>query len=255
MLAICNATEPVVFKAPKTSSNAERVPHGTKTRAKPGHKKHSTSSTQPSMSRKEATKGGSSKAPTGSKTSHLKRKKESNSAMDSNLSQTSASTPLVAKIHKEDQQATSGPTSLGVTYKARANLQLNSDQTKSVCDSLPKSSSQPEGEHIKKDKGKNAMSSEKAKKESNNSDSNDDDETHVSGFMVEPSTIKKLKKFDFITKDERKIHLTEEEINHQKKLEENAKAKAAEQEGDVRKAKLFDLLGPEVVNKYYNDKL
>nr|GEY85690.1 hypothetical protein [Tanacetum cinerariifolium] len=54
----------------------------------------------------EATKGGSSKAPTGSKTGHLKRKKESSSAMDFNPSQTSASTLVVAKMHKEDQQAT-----------------------------------------------------------------------------------------------------------------------------------------------------
>ncbi|GJZ20533.1 hypothetical protein Tco_0557123 [Tanacetum coccineum] len=74
----------------------------------------------------EATKGGSSKRPTGSKTSHLKRKKESSSAMDSNLSQTSASTPVVAEMHKEDQQATGGPTSLGVTSEERANPQLNS---------------------------------------------------------------------------------------------------------------------------------
>ncbi|GJW77461.1 hypothetical protein Tco_0139143 [Tanacetum coccineum] len=44
MLAICNATEPVVFKAPKPFSNAERVSQGTKLRAKPGHKNHSTSS-------------------------------------------------------------------------------------------------------------------------------------------------------------------------------------------------------------------
>ncbi|GKB42839.1 hypothetical protein Tco_0887781 [Tanacetum coccineum] len=121
--------------------------------------------------------------------------------------------------------------------------------------SPPKSSSQPEGEHIKKDKGKKAMSSEEAEKESTNSDSNDDDETHVTGSMVESSTTKKLKKFDFITEDGRHIHLTEEEINHQKKLEEDAKAEAAKQEGEVRKAELVDLLGPEVVNKYYNDKL
>ncbi|GJZ34070.1 hypothetical protein Tco_0579506 [Tanacetum coccineum] len=96
--------------------------------------------------------------------------------------------------------------------------------------SLPKSSSQPEGKHIKKDKGKKAMSSEEAEKNSNNSDSNDDDETYVTGSMVEPSTIKKLKKFNFITKDGRHIHLTKEEINHQKKLEEDAKAEANKQE-------------------------
>ncbi|GJZ87526.1 hypothetical protein Tco_0659136 [Tanacetum coccineum] len=56
--------------------------------AKPGHKKHSTSSKQPSVSSKEAT---------------------------------IASTLVVAEMHKEDQQATGGPTSLGVTSEARAN--------------------------------------------------------------------------------------------------------------------------------------
>ncbi|GKA30061.1 hypothetical protein Tco_0716306 [Tanacetum coccineum] len=117
----------------------------------------------------------------------------------------------------------------------------------------PKSSSQPEEEHTKEDKGKKTLSSEKAKKESTDSDF--DDETHVTGSMVEPSKIKKLKKFDFITKDGRHIHLTEEEINHQKKLEEDVKAEAAKQEGKVRKAELVDLFGLEVVKKYYNDKL
>ncbi|GKE06345.1 hypothetical protein Tco_1398363 [Tanacetum coccineum] len=73
--------------------------------------------------------------------------------------------------------------------------------------------------------------------------------------MVKPFTTKKLKKFDFITEDGRHIHLTKEEINHQKKLEEDAKAEAAKQEGKVRKAKLVDMLGLKVVNKYYNDKL
>ncbi|GKE22984.1 hypothetical protein Tco_1434496 [Tanacetum coccineum] len=94
--------------------------------AESGHKKHSTSSKQPSVSSKEATKDGSFKAPTSSKTGHLKRKKESSSAMDSNLSQTSASTPVVAEMHKEDQQVTGGPTSLGVTSEERVNPQLSS---------------------------------------------------------------------------------------------------------------------------------
>ncbi|GJW10108.1 hypothetical protein Tco_1575935 [Tanacetum coccineum] len=83
----------------------------------------------------------------------------------------------------------------------------------------PKSSSQPEGEHIKEDKGKKALSSKKAEKASTDSDS--DDKTHVTGSM---------------------------------KLEEDAKAEAAKQEGEVRKAELVDLLGPEVVKNYYNDK-
>ncbi|GJZ28520.1 hypothetical protein Tco_0573167 [Tanacetum coccineum] len=78
---------------------------GTKPRAKPGHKKHS-SSKQPSVSSKEATKGGSSKAPTGSKTGHSKKRKESSSAMDSNPSQPPVSTPVDTRMHKEDQKAT-----------------------------------------------------------------------------------------------------------------------------------------------------
>ncbi|GKA25159.1 hypothetical protein Tco_0711192 [Tanacetum coccineum] len=95
MLAICSAAKPVVFKAPKLSSNAERVLQGTKPGAQPGHKKHSTSLKQPSVSSKEATKFGSSKAPTSSKTGHSKKRKESSSAMDSNPSQPPVSTPDV----------------------------------------------------------------------------------------------------------------------------------------------------------------
>ncbi|GJW76542.1 hypothetical protein Tco_0138224 [Tanacetum coccineum] len=75
---------------------------------------------------KEATKGGSSKAPTSSKTGHSKKRKDSNSAKDSNPSQPPVSTPVDIGMHKEDQQVTSGPTSLGVTSEARANPQLSS---------------------------------------------------------------------------------------------------------------------------------
>ncbi|GJU80921.1 hypothetical protein Tco_1283286 [Tanacetum coccineum] len=116
MLAICSATEPVAL----------RVPQGTKPGAQPGYKKQSTSSKQPSVSSKEATKGGSSKVPTSSKTGHFKKRKESSSAMDSNPSQPLVSTPVDTKMLKEDQQATSGLTSLGVTSEERANSQLSS---------------------------------------------------------------------------------------------------------------------------------
>ncbi|GJR78834.1 hypothetical protein Tco_0149619 [Tanacetum coccineum] len=64
------------------------------------------------------------------------------------------------------------------------------------------------------------MSLKEAEKESTNNDS--DNETYVTASM---------------------------------KIEEEAKSKAAKQEGEVRKEELVDLLGPEVVNKYYNDKL
>ncbi|GKG26639.1 hypothetical protein Tco_0402342, partial [Tanacetum coccineum] len=42
--------------------------------------------------------------------------------------QPSVSTPVDTGMHKEDQQATSGPTSLGVTSEARANLQLSIEE-------------------------------------------------------------------------------------------------------------------------------
>ncbi|GKE67884.1 hypothetical protein Tco_1522045 [Tanacetum coccineum] len=88
----------------------------------------------------------------------------------------------------------------------------------------PKCSSQPEGEHIKKDKGKKAMSSKEAEKESTNSDS-DNDETQMTGSMVESSRIKKVKKFDFFIEDGKHIHLTEEQINQQKKIKKRPKLK------------------------------
>ncbi|GJV05519.1 hypothetical protein Tco_1343175 [Tanacetum coccineum] len=69
----------------------------------------------PKLRIKEATKGGSSKTPTSSKIGHSKKRKESSSAMESNPSQPIVSTPVDTGMHKEDQQATGGPTSLGVT--------------------------------------------------------------------------------------------------------------------------------------------
>ncbi|GJZ37551.1 hypothetical protein Tco_0583742 [Tanacetum coccineum] len=138
------SNKPVVFKAPKPSSNAERVPQGRKPRAKPGHKKHLTSSKQPSVFSKEATKDRSSKPLTGSKTGHSKKIKESSSAIDSNPSQPPVFTPVDTRMHKEDQQATGGPISLGVTSEARANPQLSSNKTKSVSDGLENIITTPE---------------------------------------------------------------------------------------------------------------
>ncbi|GJU59992.1 hypothetical protein Tco_1064970 [Tanacetum coccineum] len=72
-----------------------------------------------------------------------------------------------------------------------------------------KNSSQPEGEYIKNDKGKKAMSSK--------------------------DTEEDLKKFDFVTKHGEHVHLTKEQISAQKKIEEEAKAEAARCEGEMRK--------------------
>ncbi|GJX62044.1 hypothetical protein Tco_0294944 [Tanacetum coccineum] len=73
--------------------------------------------------------------------------------------------------------------------------------------------------------------------------------------MVESSKKKEFKKFNFVTKSEEHVHLTKEHISAQKKIDEEAKAEAARREGEMRKEELIDLLGPEVVKKYYNDKL
>ncbi|GJR85189.1 pleiotropic drug resistance protein 1-like protein [Tanacetum coccineum] len=126
MLAICAANKLVVFKAPKTSLKAKSVSQDTKPEAQTRHKKPITSSKQPFVSSKEAKKGGSSKAPTSSKPGYSKKRKESSSAMDLNPSQPPVSTLVDTGMHKEDQQATGGPTSLGVTNEARANPQLSS---------------------------------------------------------------------------------------------------------------------------------
>ncbi|GJS84500.1 pleiotropic drug resistance protein 1-like protein [Tanacetum coccineum] len=177
--------------------------------------------------------------------------KDTNQATISQLFQRRADKIVEAEKENRNQQPkqTTPPT----TTPINPPIITTTTQMQTPLQSPPRSSSQPEGEHIKKDKGKKVMSSEEAEKESTESDS--DDEAYVTGSMVKSSKVKKLKKFDFVTEDGRHIHLSEEQINNQKKLEEEAKAEAAKQEGEVRKAELIDLLGPEVVHKYYNYKL
>ncbi|GJU91215.1 hypothetical protein Tco_1303638 [Tanacetum coccineum] len=67
--------------------------------------------------------------------------------------------------------------------------------------------------------------------------------------------MKKLKKFDFITEYGDHIHLIEEQINAQKKIKESVKAEATKHKVEVRKEEMVDLLGPDVVSKYYKAKL
>nr|GEV00087.1 hypothetical protein [Tanacetum cinerariifolium] len=107
---------------------------------------------------------------------------------------------------------------------------------------------------IKKEKGKKAMFSKDVEEVSTKSDS-DDETICVPGYMVESSKKRDMKKFNFVTKDGEIVHLTEEQISAQKKIEEEAKAEATRCEGEKRKEELIDLLGREMVNKYYNNKL
>nr|GEY27328.1 hypothetical protein [Tanacetum cinerariifolium] len=101
-----------------------------------------------------------------------------------------------------------------------------------VLDSPPKNSPRPEGELIKKDKGKHTMSSKDAEKEGIESEY---DNSNLTVSKVESSKLKKLKQFDFITEGGEHIHLTADQIKEQKKLEELAKADMAKQEVELGK--------------------
>ncbi|GKC22895.1 hypothetical protein Tco_1025045 [Tanacetum coccineum] len=93
------------------------------------------------------------------------------------------------------------------------------------------------------------MSSKDAKEEETKSDY-DDDAIKLTGSMVESSKQKKLKKFDYVTKKGEHVHLTEEQIKDQKRLEESAKAKMAKKQKEGMKEEWIDLLGDDVVKKY-----
>ncbi|GKD91337.1 hypothetical protein Tco_1366844 [Tanacetum coccineum] len=126
MKAICNIDVLVDSQAPKTSSQAEKVPQGKKPGAKIGlrRKKYSKHTSE---SQKEASK---------SKIGQSDKDTQSSSAKDKSPSHHLPPTPVVGEMHKEAQQAAGGPTSLGATSEDGAHPQLSSDQTKSVRDGL-----------------------------------------------------------------------------------------------------------------------
>nr|GEV51778.1 hypothetical protein [Tanacetum cinerariifolium] len=121
----------------------------------------------------------------------------------------------ITEAKKENLNQQPKPTTPPTTTPINPPIITTTTQIQNPLQSQPRSSSQPEGEHIKKDKGKKVMCSEEAEKQSTKSDS--DEEVYT--------------------------------------LEKEAKAEAAKQERKVRKAELIYLLGPEVVHKYYNYKL
>ncbi|GKB03253.1 hypothetical protein Tco_0831342 [Tanacetum coccineum] len=96
------------------------------------------------------------------------------------------------------------------------------------------------------DKGKEAMSYKENKEEESEIDS--EPTVKLTGSMVKSSKTKKLNKFDFVTKKGDHIHLTEEQIKEQKRIEESIKADMAKREEEVGKEELVDLLGIDVVS-------
>ncbi|GJT74035.1 retrovirus-related pol polyprotein from transposon TNT 1-94 [Tanacetum coccineum] len=102
MKAICNLDVHVDSKAPKYSSLIEEVPQGKKVGARSGLRRKQ-SSKHTSESTIEASK---------SESCHSKKETRSSSAMDISPSHPSPPTPMVGEMHKEEQQAASGPTSI-----------------------------------------------------------------------------------------------------------------------------------------------
>ncbi|GJV83364.1 hypothetical protein Tco_1523262 [Tanacetum coccineum] len=98
----------------------------------------------------------------------------------------------------------------------------------------PKDSSQTEGEHIQKDKGKKAMSSEDAEERVQKVIMMMRQHTCLV-LQLNPLRKKEQKKLDFVTEGGEHVHLTKEQISAQKKIEEEAKAEAARRKCEIRK--------------------
>ncbi|GJZ93199.1 retrovirus-related pol polyprotein from transposon TNT 1-94 [Tanacetum coccineum] len=157
MKAIYNLDVLVDSKAPKPSSQTEKVPQGKKPGAKSGLKRKQSSKST-SKSKTEASK---------SKIGQSEKDTQSSSARDKSLSHPSPPTPVVGEIHKEAQQAAGGPTSLGATSKEGAHPQLSrADSTAEVDPGIfvPKDSislkhdESEEEEEVSKDKDTEATS-------------------------------------------------------------------------------------------------
>ncbi|GJS87785.1 retrovirus-related pol polyprotein from transposon TNT 1-94 [Tanacetum coccineum] len=117
MLEVCQIDVPNVPKAPEPSLHTkEQVPQGKKPRAKTRLKRKKSSK----HTSESNTKASNSQA------SHTDSKNLSTPVMDSHPSQPLAPTLMVAEMHKEDLQAASDLTSLGVTSEEGADPQLGS---------------------------------------------------------------------------------------------------------------------------------
>nr|GEY12726.1 hypothetical protein [Tanacetum cinerariifolium] len=176
--------------------------------------------------------------------------KNTNQATISQLFQRRAEKNAEKDMNKQQPKPTTPP---ATTIKSPI-ITATTTQMQTPLQNPQKGSSQPKGEHIKKDKGKKAVSLKDAEEVSTENDS-DNETTHVPGSMVKSSKKKEFKKFDFVIESEEHVHLTEEHISAPNKIKKEAKAEASRREGEMRKEDPIDLLGPGVMNKYYNDKL
>nr|GEY75828.1 DNA-directed DNA polymerase [Tanacetum cinerariifolium] len=82
----------------------------------------------------------------------------------------------------------------------------------------------------------------------------ENDDANPGDLMVKSSKKKKLKRFDFVTKGGEHVYFTADKIEEQERIEESLKAELAKQEVEKVKNDLVDLIGIDVVTKYYKNK-
>nr|GEU40630.1 zinc finger, CCHC-type [Tanacetum cinerariifolium] len=118
--------------------------------------------------------------------------------------------------------------------------------------SPPNTTPQPDGEQVR-DKGKTLLSHEEVVEEESKSDS--DVKNSLSGSLAESLKHKPLKKFTYINENGETFQMTEEETKNQKGIKKAVKADVAKSKIKKGKQDLIDLLGLDVVEKMYKDKL
>ncbi|GJV45805.1 hypothetical protein Tco_1430341, partial [Tanacetum coccineum] len=118
------------------------------------------------------------------------------------------------------------------------------DAKKSNLNSQPIPTTSPITITLIKNKGKEATSLKETEEEESKTDS--ELVVRLTGSMVESYKKKRLKKFDFVTKEGNHVYLIEEQIKEQKRFKESVKANMAKKEEEVRKEELVDLLGIDV---------
>ncbi|GJV74905.1 hypothetical protein Tco_1506489 [Tanacetum coccineum] len=110
-----------------------------------------------------------------------------------------------------------------------------------------------ERELVKKNKGKEPVSHQETEEKESDTDSKP--VVTLTGSLVESSKHKKLKQFNFVTEEGKHVYLTADQIKEQKRVEDEAKAEIAKRKVEEGKEEWIDLLGVDVVTKYYKAKL
>nr|GEV00913.1 retrovirus-related Pol polyprotein from transposon TNT 1-94 [Tanacetum cinerariifolium] len=224
MMAICNTEKPVAFKAPKPSSNAERVPQGTKPEAKPGHKKHSPSSKQPPVSSSEVIKYSTAEVdPVLSAPMTLYLNNKNKAKTEAALLKAQPSFPNMGQLNELLVN------SLQTKFSKILSAYDFSSSLPTELKDLPSKFNELTGEVKGLKKQVYELEIELPGEWKEIPTKLEDFTKTVTSIT---SQVAKLKTLQWELPHGRHIHLNEEEINHQKKLEEDAKAEAAKQEGE-----------------------